>query len=284
MKRDIRRSETTERVVRASRADARDWLAAAPVCGSLAQHGIVHVGIAEASAPYEVKRPDLSGTFVMVCTAGEGRVWLEGQWQPMRPGSACLAPPHAFHAYRSVPRKPWHIAWVRYQEPDGALPIVNARAPVLAAFDGGPLTAAIEGLHREASGTASPAAMQLWANLIQHYARAIAEPWRTDDRLSPVWQTVAHDLAADWSARNLASLASMSVKHFRRLCLQSLGRTPAQHVTALRLQRAVLLLTTTREKVETIACQVGYRSLFTFSHTFKKFTGSRPSDYRGHAR
>ena len=284
MKSDIRLSETTERVVRASRADQRGWLATAPVCVALAQHGIVHIGVAAVVHPYEVRRPDLSGTFVMICTGGEGRVWLEGKWQPMRPGIACLAPPHAFHAYRTVPRKPWHIAWVRYQEPDGTLPIVNARAPVLAPFGGGPLTAAIEGLHREASGTASPAAMQLWADLIQHYARTFAEPWRTDDRLRGVWQTVAGDLATDWSLPKLASLASVSTKQFTRLCQRSLGRTPAQHLTALRLQHAALLLTTTREKVETIAHQVGYRSLFTFSHTFKRFTGSRPSEYRGKAR
>lgn len=281
MKTDIRLSRTTERVVRASRADDRDWLENAPVCTALTQHGIVHVGIAEVVHPYEVKRPDLSGTFVLVCTMGEGRVWQEGQWQPMRPGQACLAPPRAFHAYKAIPRKPWHIAWVRYQEPEGAPPIVNARAPVLANFDGGPLAAAIEGLHREASGTASPAAMQLWTDLIQHYARTFAEPWHTDDRLRPVWQAVARDLANEWSLGKLSKLAGMSSKHFTRLCQQSLGRTPAQHITALRLQHAALLLTTTSEKVESIAREVGYKSLFTFSHTFKKFSGNRPSEYRG---
>jgi AraC-like DNA-binding protein len=280
MKPGTQASQTTERVVRSSRDDVRDWLVDAPVCTALARHGIVHVGVAEVVHPYEVRRPDLSGTFIMACTGGEGRVWLEGKWQPMRAGHACLAPPHAFHAYRALPRKGWHIAWVRYQEPEGSLPIVNARAPVLAAFDGGPLAAAIEGLHREASGTASPAAMQLWSDLIQHYARTFAEPWRTDDRLRDVWQAVAHDLASDWSLPKLAHTAGMSTKHFTRLCQQSLGRTPAQHITTLRLQRAVQFITTTDDKIEAIAREVGYKSLFTFSHTFKKFTGSRPSEYR----
>lgn len=281
MKTDIRLSKTIERVVRASAADHRDWLADAPVCVSLARHGIVHVGIAEIVDPYEVKRPDLSGTFVMICIAGEGRVWLEGQWQPMRAGMACLAPPHAFHAYRAVPRKSWHIAWVRYQEPEGTLPIVNARAPVLAGFDGTPMTAAIEGLYAEASRTASPAAMQMWTDLIQHYARTFAAPWRTDDRLRDVWQVVMSDLAREWSLPKLAAQAGLSTKQFTRLCQQSLGRSPAQHVTSLRVQQAVHLLTTTNEKVESIAREVGYQSLFTFSHTFKRITGSRPSEYRG---
>ena len=280
MKRDIRLSKTTECVVRASRADVRDWLVEAPICAALVQHGIVHVGTADVAHPYSVRRPNLSGTFVMVCTGGEGRVWLEGKWEPMLPGMACLAPPHAFHAYRTLPRKTWSIAWVRYQEPEGMLPIVNARAPLLAPFDGGPLRAAIDGLCREASSTASPAAMQLWVDLIQHYARTFAEPWRTDDRLRCVWQTVVQDLAGKWPLEKLARLAGMSTKHFRRLCQQTLGRTPVQQITALRLQRAAGLLTTTGEKVETVAHLVGYTSLFTFSHTFKRFTGCRPSEYR----
>lgn len=280
MKKDIRLSETSEQVVRASAADSRDWLVHAPVCASLAQHGITHVGLAEAVHPYEVRRPDLSGTFIMVCTGGDGRVWLEGEWHPMRAGKACLAPPHAFHAYKALPRKPWQIAWVRYQEPEGALPLVNARAPVLAEFDGAALAAAIRGLHAEAQGAASPAAMQMWADLIQHYAEAFAEPWRTEDRLRHVWQIVARDLAGDWSVSKLAALAAMSTKHFTRRCVQSLGRTPAQHVGSLRIQQAAMLLATTRDKVESIAHQVGYRSLFTFSTTFKKTTGYRPSEYR----
>jgi AraC-like DNA-binding protein len=263
-----------------SPADRRDWLAAAPVCQALGPYGIVHVGVAVIKHPYSVKRPDLSGTFVMVCTGGEGEVWLEGKWESMGPGMACLAPPHAFHAYRSMPRREWKIAWVRYQEPEGALPIVNARAPVLTFFPGWPLAAAVEGLYYEAGGTASPAAMQLWADLIQHYARTFAEPWRTDDRLREVWRKVAADPAAGWSLEKLARHASMSPKHLRRLCLQSLGRSPARQVTTLRLQRAVVLLTTSSLKVEAIAREIGYKSLYTFSHTFKKFTGRRPSEYR----
>lgn len=281
MKKDIRLSETIELVVRASLADGREWLADAPMCTALLHHGIVHVGLAEVVHPYEVRRPDLSGTFLMICTAGEGRVWSEGKWQTMRAGKACLAPPHAFHAYKAVPRKEWGIAWVRYQEPEGAQPLVNTRAPVLADFDGEPLAAAIRGLHAEASGTASPAAMNMWADLIQHYARTFAAPWSTDDRLREVWQQVMQNLAADWSLPKLASLATMSTKQFTRLSLHSLGRTPAQHVTTLRVQQAAHLLSKTNEKVESIAREVGYKSLFTFSHTFKKVTGSRPSEYRG---
>ena len=122
--------------------------------------------------------------------------------------------------------------------------------------------------------------MQLWADLIQHYAGTFAEPWRTDDRLRTVWQQVSADLTANWSLARLARLAGLGGKQFGRLCQQSLGRTPSQHVTWLRLQRAASLLSTSNEKVESIARSVGYASLFTFSNNFKRFTGCRPSEYR----
>ena len=46
------------------------------------------------------------------------------------------------------------------------------------------------------------------------------------------------------------------------------------------MRRAVSLLTSTEEKVETIANAVGYENPFTFSNAFKRWTGKRPSDFR----
>jgi AraC-like DNA-binding protein len=46
------------------------------------------------------------------------------------------------------------------------------------------------------------------------------------------------------------------------------------------MQNAAKLLTTTDDKVETIAHACGYENPFVFSTTFKKWVGWRPSDYR----
>ena len=191
------------------------------------------------------------------------------------PSFGTAATARAGSGYRTLPRRKRRFVWVRYQEPDGTMPFVDARAGA-----GKFSRQSAARLHGEATGTASPAAMQLWADLIQHYAGTFAEPWRTDDRLRTVWQQVSADLTANWSLARLARLAGLGGKQFGRLCQQSLGRTPSQHVTWLRLQRAASLLSTSDEKVESIARSVGYASLFTFSNNFKRFTGCRPSEYR----
>jgi AraC-like DNA-binding protein len=288
MKKDIHLSEitesgrgTTERIVKSSADESREWLASAPVCAALSRYGIVHVGLAQAAHPYRVVRTDLSGTFIMMCISGLGQIRLEGAWKTMRAGQACLAPPHAFHAYRAIPGKPWGLVWVRYAEPVDRQPIVNARAPVMAPFDGEPLAAAVTGLHHEARTSGAPAALQMWSDLVEYYAQSFARHWRSDDRLGKVWQQVATQLAHSWSLPELARLAGLSTKQFGRLCQQTVGRTPAQHIAWLRLQQAAHLLTTTGDKVESIARSVGYQSLFTFSRKFQHFTGVRPSAYRG---
>lgn len=82
----------------------------------------------------------------------------------------------------------------------------------------------------------------------------------------------------------LARLAHMSTEHLRRLCHRQLGRSPMHHVIFLRMRRAAELLSTTNDKVETIANAVGYQNPFVFSNTFKKWTGWRPSEFPGRAK
>jgi AraC-like DNA-binding protein len=291
MESDIDISDATEAgqrsvewVVRAGDAGGRPWLADAPLCAALGRYGIAHVGVARAAHPYRVVRTHLSGTFVMSCLEGSGEVRLHGRWTPMPAGMSCVAPPHALHAYRAVPRRRWTFAWVRYEEVGGAPANLTNRAPVLERFDGAGLGAAITGLHREASlaggAGASPAALELWAQLVEHYAQALLGRFRGDDRLMRVWHEVGQRVDEDWPLARLAKVASLGEKQFTRLTRKMVGRSPTQHVAWLRLQRAAHLLATTDDKVEAIARSVGYRSPFTFSSRFQRFAGCRPSTYR----
>jgi len=116
--------------------------------------------------------------------------------------------------------------------------------------------------------------------LIQYYVLRFAQPWHVDDRLWKVWEKVAASLGEGWTLAALAHEAHLSGEHLRRLCRRQLGRSPMHHVTYLRMRRAVELLTSTNDKVETIAATVGYQNPFVFSTTFKKWIGWWPSEHR----
>jgi AraC-like DNA-binding protein len=277
---DILGPRTRQIVVRADDSDDRDWIRRQPVCRSLAQHRIAHLGVRQARAPYAIVRLKQSGTFFMACLAGEGRILVDGHWRVCKAGMACLLPPHMLHAFHAVKGKPWHFVWVRYQAVPEKRPIARAGSPVMTRFDGAPLRAAAEGLHAECAGASVPAAVHHWIELVQGYVLRFAQPWQVDPRLARLWERVAARPESEWTLGQLALEAHVSAEHLRRLCLQQLGRSPMRQVTYLRMRHAAELLSSTPEKIATIAHRVGYKNAFVFSSTFKKWIGWRPSDHR----
>ncbi len=277
-------SSTRVCVVRANETDERGWLREAPVCGQLSQHRIAHCGIMHAAHPLEIVRIDLSGTFFLACFEGEGQVLIDGAWQSIAPGMACLQPPFIPNALKTKRRKRWNFCWVRYEEMPDTRPIVSADSPVFGRFESAALHAALTGLHAEASSTLAPAALQHWTELVHGYVLSFAQPFRGDDRLQNVWDAVQGQLDRAWTLAGLAKIACVSKEHLRRLASRSLGRTPMQHVTFLRMRRAAELLETTDKKISQIARKVGYANPYAFSDTFQRWVGLRPSDSRKRSR
>lgn len=252
-------------------------------CNALAARQISHVGVGDAAVPYRIVRTHLSGTYVHASLGGEGRILLDGRWRPHRAGMVSLAPAHVLHAFHAIPSKRWQYCWVRYM-PQSPRSSIGFMAPVMAQFDSEALKHAILGLYQEIQVRGDAGSAMLWIDLIEHYISQIAEPLQKEHRLRALWDTVRRDLARDWTVESLAKLAHVSGEHLRRLCHASLGRSPMQQLTYLRIQHAAHQLATTQAKIEEIALRVGYQNPFAFSNTFKRMTGFRPSLFRSRHR
>ena len=275
--------------VKASQDEQRVWLEPAPVCPQLSQMDIAHVGVIDAVYPFKVVRSHQTGTFMFACSSGRGEVLIDGRWTPIQAGEACLLPPFVENAIRAVDpvrmdgasEVPWTYGWVRYLETPGRLPILSAKSPVKGPFPAEVLVRAVQGLHAEASRKqVTPAQVQLWIDLIHNYVLSFAQPSQGDERLWRLWQAIEADLAHPWNISKMAEIATMSREHLRRITIREIGRSPLQHVIFLRMQKASHLLATTEDKIESVAREVGYRNPFTFSTTFKKWIGRRPSEHR----
>jgi AraC-like DNA-binding protein len=267
-------------VVRADPEDARPWLQQGPSCPLLSQHHIAHAGIMDARAPFEVRRTEQNGTFMLACLEGSGVVLADGKWKEVVAGQACLLPPFSQNSLKCVAGKRWKFAWVRFHESRESAPIISCNSPVSGGFETSPLQAAIVGLHAEASDSKIPSALHHWTELIHHYVIRFAQPHTPDSRLWKVWKKVQGNLRHPWTLDELAGIACMSTEHLRRTCRREIGRSPIQHLTFLRLQRASHLLAVTDDKIEIVAREVGFESPFTFSNTFKNWFGWRPSEHR----
>jgi AraC-like DNA-binding protein len=268
--------------VRCNEDDRRTWLADSPVCQQLGHLNIAHVGVLHAVHPFTIVRSSQSGTFMFACTSGCGEVLVDGRWVTVRAGEACLLPPFVANAIRAIKGEaPWSFCWVRYLESQERLPIVSSKSPVKGSFASDVLRYAVEGLHAERKCAAPiPAQCRHWVKLIHGYVMAFAQPSHGDERLWKLWQEVEANLSRHWTVTEMATIASISEEHLRRLCVREIGRSPMKHVIFLRMQQACHLLGSTDDKIETIAHQIGYDNPFTFSTTFKKWIGRRPSDYR----
>jgi transcriptional regulator GlxA family with amidase domain len=82
----------------------------------------------------------------------------------------------------------------------------------------------------------------------------------------------------------LASRAGLSTAHFIRAFRAEFGVTPHRYLRERRLDRARELLATSAIPITDVCDRVGFLSLGTFSHLFKKVTGESPSEYRAKRR
>lgn len=80
--------------------------------------------------------------------------------------------------------------------------------------------------------------------------------------------------------KNLADSLGLSSVQFTRRFEKSMGLTPIEYITSLRLRRAKVLLLRTNDTLDTIACKCGYDNGFYLSRIFSKKFNITPSDYR----
>ncbi|MDD5262773.1 MAG: AraC family transcriptional regulator [Methylacidiphilales bacterium] len=224
---------------------------------------------------YHITRccPDFSQ--IAVCYEGHGEILLNNSWKRWKVGTAFLTPPKTPHAYRAVAVSHWGVAWVIYGSS-----IVSSHSVTLISADPWPLRHAIEGLYRQTHHAPHSPAAHHWLELIHGYASQLAGPSPHQGQLTNVWSAVDAELARHWTLTDLASLANLSVEHLRRLTHEQHGRSPMHQVAYCRIQRAVSLLSRTDNKIESIARDVGFTSLCTFSVAFKRWIGMSPAAFR----
>lgn len=87
-------------------------------------------------------------------------------------------------------------------------------------------------------------------------------------------------LAEDLPVARMADQVNMSERNFRRVFAKTFGTTPIRYLERLRLERARLLLTSTRSPVERVGSRVGFDSADAFRRVFRRHYGTSPREYR----
>jgi len=102
-----------------------------------------------------------------------------------------------------------------------------------------------------------------------------------EPRVSTALQLMRRDLGV--SIFELAAAVHLSPRSLHRLFAQTLGRSPKQVLSLLRLNNAEMQLLYSTDSIETIAESCGFRDRYHFSSTFSRAHGMGPATYRSKA-
>ncbi|MDD3251061.1 MAG: AraC family transcriptional regulator [Lachnospiraceae bacterium] len=91
---------------------------------------------------------------------------------------------------------------------------------------------------------------------------------------------ISEHMTDELSLEELAGQASLSPFYFSRLFKKETGFSPHGYVIATRVNTAKYLLKSSDETIKNICFSTGFTSESSFCTTFKKVTGSTPSEYR----
>jgi len=105
-------------------------------------------------------------------------------------------------------------------------------------------------------------------------------PHPTDGRLINIINHLTDQIHQEHLLPKLASNFNMTDKSLYRLFKKDLGMSFIKYYTQLRIFKSLEYLMNSDHTISEIANMVGYSSLPTFSNTFTKVMGKRPSEYR----
>lgn len=108
----------------------------------------------------------------------------------------------------------------------------------------------------------------------------VPAPQLSDSVLKNLLDMIEDRISENLSLTDLANFSKTSKFHFIRLFSEATGRTPYQYIQHRRIERARLMLLTSRMSVADIGALVGFGDAPNFSRTFSKHVGVSPSQYR----
>ncbi|WP_051544824.1 response regulator transcription factor [Butyrivibrio sp. MC2021] len=124
-------------------------------------------------------------------------------------------------------------------------------------------------------------------NVIFLYKKRIEfEKGKKDSREHDIAQAAKEYIEANYtnselSISDISEALCVNQTYLRKMFKSEMNMTLTEYITQLRMQEAKRLITTTEEKLSSVAEQVGYSDVSYFSNVFKKYYGTSPRSMKG---
>lgn len=112
--------------------------------------------------------------------------------------------------------------------------------------------------------------------------RAAESPALTaSNAIDQVCRLLADEADGRLDLRRFCTREGLDFERFRKDFTRRIGQSPGQYRIRRRIERACVLLESTRDQIAVIATQLGYASPYEFSAQFRQWMGVSPLAYRG---
>jgi len=230
---------------------------------------------------------------LIVCTAGKGWVESQARRHEVAAGDVVFIGPDEPHSYGADDDEPWTIEWVHFS----GMETLSWRDAIvgddvfLQLHPAAPASIRLARVHEHLEAGYDEAQLLLAAAALR---RSLTEPIKLGRVPGHTPTSVEGvEATADWMRTHLSSqatlatlakMAGMSPSRYSDIFRQRFGFPPIDWFMRQRVQQACLLLDVTRDKVEIVGLEVGFRDPYYFSRSFRKVMGRSPRAYRAIAK
>jgi AraC-like DNA-binding protein len=143
----------------------------------------------------------------------------------------------------------------------------------------------LQALLKRMNDHTEPDQLQLIAAFYQLLAAIKPEEQQLQSTQAPHWIYSAKayidaNYSENIALEDVCAHVKVSRGHLSEVFMQKFGKTPAQYLMSLRMERAMNLIGNTPYSITEIAQSVGYQNLFSFSRAFRNYYGFPPNSLR----
>ncbi len=121
---------------------------------------------------------------------------------------------------------------------------------------------------------------QLFARFISNASTQPSSKLETFQRLFKSIQYITENLDKPMRVKDLAEMSYYSTDHYSKIFMDVMGLRPIEYINRKRIEKAELLLLTTRETIDNISAMCGIPNTSYFQRLFKKYKQTSPAKYR----
>lgn len=112
-------------------------------------------------------------------------------------------------------------------------------------------------------------------------AKILPSSGLTRNQARRVLDYIESNLSRELTLSELAGIAELSLHHFARMFRKTIGVAPYRYVLERRVERAKVMLRSTRASLVDISLSAGFYSQSHFTSTFGRMVGATPTEFQG---